>query len=194
MITADLLHRAGIEQSPEAFEEAVRRVIESMPAAESRMASYEELTPADVEALQRGGFNLEHVDYGVDDPYLRGKAIYAVLVAGGLSVAAVAAMLHVDESRVRQRLAKRTLYGVKLDGGWRLPTFQFHADRLIPGIDAVLAALDPSLHPVTVYQWFTLPNVDLVLGGEPLSPHDWLLSGGDPAAVLPLATALGMPL
>src|SRR5438094_6415819 len=118
MITADLLHRVGIKQSPEDFEEAVRRVIEAMPTAESRLASHEELTSADIEALKRGGFNLEHVDYGVNDPYLRGQAIYAVLVAGGLSVAAVAAMLHVDESRVRQRLAKRTLYGVKVDNTW----------------------------------------------------------------------------
>lgn len=179
MITADLLHRAGIEQSPEAFEEAVRRVIEAMPAAESRKASYEELTPADVEALERGGFNLAHIDYGVSDPYLRGVAMYATLVASSLSVAEAALLLHVDESRVRQRLAKRTLYGVKLDNTWHLPTFQFHEGRLIHGFDRVVAALDPALSPVAVYQWFISPDVDFAIDGEPVSPREWLLRGED---------------
>jgi hypothetical protein len=194
MITADALHRAGIEQSPEAFAEAVRRAIEMMPAAESRATSQAELTPADSAALERGGFVLDHIDYGADDPYIRGKATFAALVASGLSVAAVAAMLHVDESRVRQRLAKRTLYGIKLEGVWHLPTFQFVDRHLIPGLDVVLPALDPSLHPVTVYQWFTQPDDDLTIAGEPRSPREWLLYGEDAGVVAAIAGALGAPL
>src|SRR5260370_28330324 len=111
MITADALHRIGIQQSPEAFEEMISRVLDTFPPIERRTVPLEELTPDEVAALKRGGFNLEPVDYGLDDPFLRGKAIYAAVVAGGLSVAEVAAMLHVDESRIRQRLAKRTIYG-----------------------------------------------------------------------------------
>lgn len=194
MVTADALHRAGIEQSPETFADAVRRVIETMPAAESRTTSRAELTPADVAALERGGFDLDHIDHGVDDPYLRGRATYAALLASSLSVAEVAAMLHVDESRVRQRLAKRTLYGVKLDGAWHLLTFQFADGRLIPGLERVLPALDPSLHPVGVYQWFTLPDCDLEIADEPRSPRDWLLHGEDAGVVVALAAALGAPL
>jgi hypothetical protein len=194
MITADALHRIGIEQSPEEFEAAIQHVIEQMPVAEWRTTSSEELTVAEMDALTRGGFDLERREYGANDPYLRGKAAYAALVAGALSVSDVAAMLHVDESRVRQRLAKRTLYGVKLDGVWRLPTFQFHAGRLIPGLEQVVPALDPALNPVTVAQWFTLPDVDLAIGGELTSPHDWLLRGGDAAAVVALADALATPL
>ncbi len=194
MITADALHRIGVEQSPEEFEEAVRRAIETMPTAGQRAAPGEELTLAEVEALKRGGFNLERIDHGVNDPYLRGTAIYAALIAGGLSVAAVAAMLCVDESRVRQRLAKRTLYGIKSDGTWRLPAFQFHAGHLIPGLEGVLDALDSSLNPVVVYQWFILPDVDLLIAGEPVSPRDWLLHGEDPGVVVSLADALATPL
>lgn len=190
MITADALHRIGIEQSPEEFEEAIRRVIAAMPVAEQRAAPGKELTLAEVEALKRGGFNLERVDYGVNDPYLRGTAIYAALVAGGLSVAAVATMLCVDESRVRQHLAKRTLYGVKLDGAWRMPTFQFENGCPLPGIDAVVSSLPTDLNPVAVYQWFTLPDVDLVIDGESVSPREWLLRGGDVAAAVPLASSL----
>ncbi len=194
MITADALHRIGIEQTPEEFEAAIQRVIERMPAAEWRTTSAKELTVAEADALKRGGFDLERREYGANDPYLRGKATYAALVAGGLSVSDVAAMLHVDESRVRQRLAKRTLYGVKLDGVWHLPTFQFHAGRVIPGLERVLPALDLSLNPIAVSQWFTLPDVDLAIGGELISPHDWLLRGGDPGAVIALAGALATPL
>lgn len=194
MITADALHRIGIEQTPEEFEAVMQRVIETMPVAERRAASSEELTVAEVDALKRGGFSLERRDYGANDPYLRGKATYTALVAGALSVPDVAAMFHVDESRVRQRLARRTLYGVKLDGVWRLPVFQFHAGRLIPGLERVLPALDPALNPVAVSQWFTLPDVDLVIGGEQTSPHDWLLRGGDVEAVVALADALATPL
>src|SRR6478672_105257 len=123
MITADVLQRVGIEQSPDEFAEAVRQVIEAMPAVEQRAPSSHELTATEIAALKRGGFDLEPHDYSADDPYLKGMATYAVLVASGLTVAQVAAMLHVDESRVRQRLAKRTLYGVKRDGAWRLPRF-----------------------------------------------------------------------
>ncbi len=194
MITANALHRIGIAQTPEEFTEAVQRVIAMMPVAEWRAASHEELTVAEAEALKRGGFTLARGDYGADDPYVRGKATYVALVAGGFSVADIATLLHVDESRVRQRLAKRTLYGVKVDGVWRLPTFQFHADRLIPGWERVAPALDPSLNPVTVYQWCTLPDGDLIMAGEPISPRAWLLRGGDPEAVISLAGALATPL
>jgi hypothetical protein len=194
MITVNALHRIGIEQTPEEFEEAIEHVIEMMPLAEWRATSAEELTVAEMAALKRGGFTLERGEYGANDPYVRGKATYAALVAGGLSVADAAAALHVDESRVRQRLAKRTLYGVKFDGVWRLPTFQFDAGRLIPGLERVVPALDPALNPVAVYQWFTFPDVDLAIDGEPTSPRAWLLHGGNPGAVIPLADALAAPL
>jgi len=194
MVTAGALHRIGIEQTPEEFEEAMQHVLAMMPAAEWRVSSSEELTVAEAEALKRGGFDLERRDYGANDPYLRGKAAYVALVAGGLSVTDAATILHVDESRVRQRLAKRTLYGVKLNGAWRLPTFQFHGDRLIPGLERVLPVLDPSLNPVAVYQWFASPDVDLAIDGAPTSPRDWLLRGEDPDAVVLHADALAAPL
>ncbi len=105
----------------------------------------------------------------------------------------VARLLGVDDSRVRQRLTKRSLYGIKLPDGWRLPAFQFdpaRPGRLVPGIGRVLPRLDPALHPVAVYRWFTLPNVDLVLDDTPVSPLDWLRSGGDPTEVAALAADL----
>jgi hypothetical protein len=42
--------------------------------------------------------------------------------------------------------------------------------------------MDRPVHPVTILNWFALPNPDLYLDEEearPVSPRHWLLSGGD---------------
>ena len=151
---------------------------------------HHDLTAADAAALARGGFDLEASDHGRDDPLARTAAAYTALLATALTVAGAAALLGVDASRVRQRLAARTLYGIKTRGGWRLPRFQFQAGRQLPGIETVLPYLDPGLHPVAVAGWFERPNVDLLVDDEPVSPRDWLRSGGAPAVVAELAAAL----
>jgi hypothetical protein len=189
-VTVNELRRIGIDRSPEEFDAIVRRVVATLPSAGMRVTSANELTQAEAEALARGGFVLDRRDYGPNDPYLRGVAMYATLVASSLSVAEAAVLLHVDESRVRQRLAKRTLYGMKVDNTWHLPTFQFHDGRLIHGFDRVVTALDPNLSPVAVYQWFTSPDGDFRINGAPVSPREWLLRGEDPEPLAAFAADL----
>ena len=189
-VTVNELRRIGIDHSPEEFDAIVRRVVATLPSVGMHATSANELTQAEAEALARGGFVLERRDYGLSDPYLRGIAMYATLIASSLSVAEAAVLLHVDESRVRQRLAKRTLYGVKLDNTWHLPTFQFDDGRLIHGFDRVVAALDPTLSPVAVYQWFTSPDGDFRINGVPVSPREWLLRGEDPEPLAAFAADL----
>jgi hypothetical protein len=79
-------------------------------------------------------------------------------------------------------LVDRTLYGIRLELGWRLPLFQFADDlaSVIPGFGAIAPGL-AGLHPVCVANWFTLPHVDLVVGEDDrrVSPREWLLAGGD---------------
>jgi YbgC/YbaW family acyl-CoA thioester hydrolase len=102
-------------------------------------------------------------------------------------------VLEVGESRVRQRLSEGTLYGVKAGRENRLPAFQFEGGKEVPGIAQVLKRIDRSLHPVTVLNWFMLPNPDLFLDEEeanPVSPRYWLLSGGDPEVLVRLAGEL----
>jgi hypothetical protein len=86
------------------------------------------------------------------------------------------------------------LYGVRLGSGWVVPEFQFADSKLVPGIAEVVARLDPEIHPVAVFRWFTTPNPDLVLEQEEesrrLSPRDWLLLGLPVQAVVELATNL----
>jgi excisionase family DNA binding protein len=144
------------------------------------------------EALRRGGF----------DPTMsagRGAALvaeaaaeYASVLGDAVDVGEAARLLGVNDSRIRQRLGERSLYGIKDGGAWRIPRFQFRGKRVVPSLPAVLPAMPAELHPVAVKRWLTTPNPDLPLGpdDEATSPLDWLASGGDPAQVVALAQGL----
>jgi hypothetical protein len=102
----------------------------------------------------------------------------------------------VDPSRVRQRLAAGTAYGIRVEGRWRLPRFQFTDDgrRLVPGFGKIAPRLT-ELHPLDMATWFTTPQSDLVLGVADaeeiaVSPRQWLLGGGEPNDLLPLIDEL----
>lgn len=114
-------------------------------------------------------------------------AAHGELVARSLSVATVAKRLGVDTSRVRQRIYARSLYAFKHRGPWLVPAFQLRGRKLVPGLEAVVAELSPMLHPIAVSRWFTTPIADLVLGDDPVSPIEWLSSGGLPEPVAALA-------
>jgi hypothetical protein len=103
-----------------------------------------------------------------------------------------AKLLHVDVSRVRQRLRERSLFGIEHEGSWRLPRFQFERRLVIPGFAQILKALPPDLFPLDVVDWFLLPDSDLQLDSDttPLSPREWLLSGRPIDAVVTLASDL----
>ncbi|MGH3089853.1 MAG: DNA-binding protein [Rubrobacteraceae bacterium] len=119
---------------------------------------------------------------------------YGAMMASALTVDEAAALLAVTAGRVRQRLTDGTLYGIEVAGGERrLPRFQFSEEGEVPGVGKVLRGLDPGLHPVSVENFFINPGPDLYLDegeDEPVSPRDWLLSGGGPEAVIPLAGEL----
>lgn len=132
---------------------------------------------------------------GSDEIHLlhRATADYARLLDESYTVEQAAHLLDVNNSRIRQRLAAtpRTLYGVKFGRTWRIPRFQFHGRRLVPGVDTVVQRLPANLHPVAVYRWFTSPNPDLTRDDEePISPLDWLRLGNSADVVAELAADL----
>jgi hypothetical protein len=43
------------------------------------------------------------------------------------------------------------------------------------------------LHPIAVQNWFTSPNMDLLIRDEQVSPRQWLLSGRNPDDVARIA-------
>ena len=95
------------------------------------------------------------------------------------------------ESRIRQRLTRdRTLYGIKIQSGWRIPKFQFIGNTLIPGLEKVIPQLDPSINPVAVLTWFITANPDLEKEETTISPLEWLVQGYDPLIITHLAEDL----
>jgi excisionase family DNA binding protein len=120
---------------------------------------------------------------------VRAAAEYAALLASSLSTAELAQRLGVDESRVRQLLSEHALYGIKGRKAWRIPAFQLDdtGRRLLPGLHLIIPHLADA-HPVEVASWFTSPQVDLEGPDEvPLSPRQWLLTGGDPRVLATVA-------
>lgn len=178
---------------PEVLDWLANEALEDSPHGFYRADSERELTQAEAEALRSGGFSLESEDFGEDDPIVRTAAEYAALLGGALTIVAAAARLRVESSVIRQWLSARPpkLYGIHLASGWRIPGFQFEDDGLLPGLEKVVAALNPELHPVAVYRWFTTPNTDLEDRDERrVSPREWLSLGYNPSTVADVALDL----
>jgi hypothetical protein len=94
--------------------------------------------------------------------------------------AAVARLLGVDRTRISQRLAEHSLYAFANGDDRMYPRWQFDGGKALRGLKTVLGAMDATVHPLVVDHWFRTPNVDLVVDDEPMSPLEWLRSGGDP--------------
>ncbi|HEX2924587.1 MAG TPA: DNA-binding protein [Chloroflexota bacterium] len=188
-ISASDLERLGIREKPEVVERLILEAMSGLLCEMRPMDPGQDLTAAEREALCKGGLTLDGRQLGKKDPILRTAVDYSALVASSLTVGLASEMLGVDESRIRHRIAVRTLYGIRFRGGWRLPIFQFHGGDLLPGIEEVLPKVPRDLHPLELLNWFTSPNPELLLPGalEPVSPRDWLLAGGDPKVAARLA-------
>lgn len=150
------------------------------------------LTEAEQRALARGGV-ASVSDAEARLAHARAAAEYQGLCATSLSVEEAAARLDVNPSRIRQRLAERSLFGLKDGNAWLLPAFQFQRAGLVPGIDAVLKRLPADISPLAVARWLGIPNPDLATRDDeetPLTPLQWLLSGNSPETAAELAAAL----
>lgn len=191
------LHAHGITSKPETLIKMLVDVIEQRPSAVYLRNTRHELSKVESKELREGGFNLAPRRHGSKDPIARYTVRYTEMLATSKSVKEAAGLLGVDPSRVRQRLGKRSLYGMKEGSKWRLPVFQFHNGKLVPGIEKVFAALHSSLNPVSVFSWFMAENPDLEASAKEnsgliqrFSPRDWLLMGNSPDKVVELAEAL----
>ena len=69
---------------------------------------------------------------------------------------------------------------------------QLVGSRPLPGLE-VIAEAAAGVHPLTLAGFMTRSDVDLEVDGEPVSPIEWLVAGGDPAAVADLAAGLHVP-
>lgn len=182
--TVAYLHSHGIQVPPTTLDKMVREAVDRLRRTLYRPDPRPDIPKAEAAVLRSGGFVLEPADLGAEDPLAQTVAELAALLQESLPTAEAAARLGVDPSRIRQRLTSKppSLYGIRLESGWVVPTFQMEGNKLLAGIAEVVSRLDPELHPVAVFRWFHLPSSDLTLerkGAEPLvlSPRDWLRLG-----------------
>ena len=150
------------------------------------------LTPPEESALTKGGVKPVS-DEEMRVLHARMASAYQQLRTASLSVEDAARRLGVNTSRIRQRLADRSLYGIKDGNTWLLPAFQFCADGLVPGVDVVVRRLPLDIGALAVARWFSNPNPDLSTRDDderPLTPLEWLLGGNPPEAAAELVAAL----
>ena len=189
------LRRAGLTIDGDEFLRrvmaAAARMLPSRPIEDTRA----DLSQEELAFLRDAGVNLSvftPMEPRDDSPLVRTAEEYAALMATSLSIPELAARLGVDASRLRHRLADRTVFGIKEGNAWRLPLFQLDdpGQRLVPGIEQVAPAWT-GVHPLPVRRWFLEPSNDLQdPSGAPVSPRTWLLTGGDPGVVAELAQEL----
>ncbi len=196
-LTEKELRDRGIRRTREEIEDDARRfafrVVASLPTGRWVAEPAREFSPEEAAVLEEGGLELSPPAAKEPDPLARTAAKYAALLATALTTREASGLLGTGDSRVRQRLKEKTLYGVKAGRENRLPALQFEGGKEVPGIGEVLRHVDRSMHPVALSNWFTLPNPTLYLDEQEeraVSPREWLLSGGDPQVLVPLAEEL----
>lgn len=186
-----VLAKAGLRVTATEFlslvEDAARRLAPPHPEP----AAY--FTPDQREALAEVGLDLAPQRETDADPRARAVAAHAVLRDSALTVADVARRLRVDPSRIRHRIAAGRLLAWKDRGGWRLPSWQFTDDAVLPGLERIIAALPDDQPQLVVAGYMTTPQEDLLIAGTPTSPRDWLLAGGDPQRIVARASVIGTP-
>lgn len=118
------------------------------------------------------------------------------LLADAMTVKQTADLLGVSDSRIRQRLTARSLWAVADSDGWKFPQLQFTSDpgtgkaQVLRGLNQVLPVLPGDVHPVVVARFLSTPRPELAVDGEPVSPVEWLSTGGAVEPVIELAEQL----
>lgn len=158
--------------------------------------SFAELTESQVARIEELG--IVRPPSSTPSPRLRTRQRQAAALAGGIRVAEAAAILDVDESRIRQRIKNRTLYAIRIGRSYTIPKFQFVTDaddtplQLIPNVGMVIHAIPETLPLISIVNWFRTPNDALTIDGAATTPAGWLLAGADPAVLVDLAAELDM--
>lgn len=121
----------------------------------------------------------------------RSLARWLRLTEATLSAAQVAALLGRSESTIRHHSSAHRLYAFLHENRLRFPDWQFIEGHIVPGLDKVLPSMSAEVHPEAVTGFFTHPNPDLTIDGDPVSPVHWLAEGRDPRPVAEHLARLG---
>lgn len=199
------LVRRGIERLFQRESRLERTAARYGLAAEALLASLEEsavdltdesagIPEAELQALRKAGISLEGspADPSGAAQVALGLARFQRFRDEALTATEAASLLNVSDSRVRQLISSGGVVTIPNSDGHLLPAWQFAGGRLVPGLPDLIEAID-DVHPLTLASFMTLPDVDLEVEGQPVSPLQWLLGGGDVEPVTDLASALSIP-
>jgi hypothetical protein len=185
-----LLTEAGIPEDRFARAAAVAiGELRALPGPVVREPATQFAAPERV-ALRAAGLDLAAGRARDPDPRLETAARYAALLADSEDVGEVAERLGVTRARIRQRALERSLLAIREDDEWHFPKAQFADGSPIRGLAAVSVALPLDVHPVAVWRFLTEGSIDLELDDGPVSPIEWLRSGGSPDPVVAIAREL----
>jgi hypothetical protein len=104
--------------------------------------------------------------------------------------AEMARMLGVDRTRISQKVKDKSLYAFDGREGRCFPLWQLTNGKPLRELKALIAALDPNLHPLTVDHWISTQNTELEINGKAVSPILWLVTGGSIDLLADLAAQL----
>lgn len=112
------------------------------------------------------------------------------IVGSALTLDHVAETLGLSRSRISHRLAEQTLWAFTAHGHRYVPRWQITTDvprdrsrfgvGTLPGLPQVVPAIPKNLHPLAVETFMTAARDEF----EGRSPVEWLVSGGDPEAIV----------
>jgi excisionase family DNA binding protein len=176
-----------LEQLLAPFGVAERDVVDAVAARLGPTASPG--LPADQQALlEAGGLNFDDAERHAAAAVADIVAEEAAYLASTLAVPEVAIRMGVSASRIRHLVSDGGLSFVRTGRALRLPAWQFDdAGRSLRGLRTVLAATRKGEHPLAMQAFMTTPQLDLEgVDGQPMTPRDWLLSGGDAEVVVAL--------
>ncbi len=168
--------------APKSLDASMRRALDTMRAV-LYGPTVEDLTSPEQNTLRSAGLDLN--ERTTPDPLLETAAKYAAILESSLTPTDAAQRMAISPGRLRQLIADRSVYSIRLEGRRFVPIFQFQSPegtRLVPNIGQVNRALTPDLHPVEVLNWYTTPSADLYIPSQPrasVSPLDWLKGGGN---------------
>lgn len=108
-------------------------------------------------------------------------------LARTLSIEQAAASIGVDRSRISHRISAGQLYALTIGGRRRIPAWQIHHGHELPGLAAVIAAIEPGMHPSAIEGVMRTPQDEL--GDQ--TPITHLAAGGNAAVVAGLISELG---
>ena len=184
-----VLGQAGLPDDPGRFIKLVKDAVRSVVLVRH---AWDPTALTDLEAreLREMGLNPEAEGGGLQEVTRSAAAKMAAILADSFTVDDAADRMRLHQSRLRQMLLERSLFGIKVDGEWRVPAFQFSGQRQIRNLGPVLRASPQDLHPVELFNWLVRPNRVLMIDGKPVAPLAWLESGGDPDPVAAIAAEL----